>query len=115
MSKTPSATSAPRSALLATLTLMLGGLLAPAAGSAAPPDEPSVAEFNGDKTPGKPGGELHMLVGRTRDTRLMVVYGYARLVAYNEELEIVPDILKDLEVEDGRTFTLHLRKGHRWS
>ena len=45
----------------------------------------------------------------------MVVYGYARLVAYNEKLELVPDILKDVEVEDGRIFTLHLRKGHRWS
>ena len=80
-----------------------------------PPDEPSVVEFNGYKTIGKPGGELHMLVGRTKDTRLMVVYGYARLVAYDEELELVPDILKDVEVEDGRIFTLHLRKGHRWS
>ena len=56
-----------------------------------------------------------MLVGRTKDTRLMVVYGYARLVAYDEELQLVPDILKDVEVEDGRSFTLHLRPGHRWS
>jgi peptide/nickel transport system substrate-binding protein len=115
MSKKPSATSAPHSALLATLALVLGGLLTPSAGNAAPPDEPSVVELNGYKTVGKPGGELHMLVGRTKDTRLMVVYGYARLVAYNENLELVPDILKDIEVEDGRIFTLHLRKGHRWS
>ena len=50
-----------------------------------------------------------------RDTRLIVVYGYARLVGYDQELELVPDILKDVEVEDGRIFTLHLRKGHRWS
>ena len=41
----------------------------------------------------------------------MVVYGYARLVAYDEALELVPDILKDVEVEDGRVFTLHLRPG----
>jgi peptide/nickel transport system substrate-binding protein len=27
----------------------------------------------------------------------------------------VPDILKDVEVEDGRIFTLHLRRGHKWS
>ena len=45
----------------------------------------------------------------------MVVYGYARLVGYNEKLELVPDILKAVDVEDGRIFTLHLRKGHRWS
>jgi peptide/nickel transport system substrate-binding protein len=115
MSKMPSATSAPHSALLATLTLVLGGLLTPAAGNAAPPDEPSVVQFDGYKKPGKPGGELHMLVGRTKDTRLMVVYGYARLVAYDQEFKLVPDILKDIEVEDGRIFTLHLRKGHRWS
>ena len=67
------------------------------------------------KTIGKPGGKLHMLVGRAKDTRLMVVYGYARLVGYDQKLELVPDILKDVEVEDGRIFTLHLRKGHRWS
>jgi peptide/nickel transport system substrate-binding protein len=46
---------------------------------------------------------------------MMVVYGYARLVGYNEQYELVPDILKNLDVEDGRRFTLHLRKGHRWS
>ena len=85
--------------------------------TAGPPDEPSVVEFDeaSGKTVGKPGGELHMLVGRAKDTRLMVVYGYARLVGYDQKLELVPDILKDVEVEDGRIFTLHLRKGHRWS
>jgi peptide/nickel transport system substrate-binding protein len=113
MSKMP---SVPLSALLASLVPTLAvGLLASAPAGAGPPAEPSVAEFNGYKTVGKPGGELNMLVGRTKDTRLMVVYGYARLVAYNEELELVPDILKDVEVEDGRIFTLHLREGHRWS
>jgi peptide/nickel transport system substrate-binding protein len=82
-----------------------------------PPDEPSVVSFDGDsgKTVGKPGGELHMLVGRAKDTRLMVVYGYARLVGYDQKLELVPDILKAVDIEDGRSFTLHLRKGHRWS
>jgi peptide/nickel transport system substrate-binding protein len=106
----------PRNPLDATyaLTLCLG-LLWATPGSAAPPDEPSVVEMNGYKSPGKPGGELNMLVGRAKDTRLMVVYGYARLVAYDEELQLVPDILKDVEVEDGRSFTLHLRAGHRWS
>jgi peptide/nickel transport system substrate-binding protein len=91
------------------------GLLGAAPASAGPPDEPSVVEMNGYKTAGKPGGTLEMLVGRTKDTRLMVVYGYARLVAYNEALELVPDILKDIDVEDGRAFTMHLRPGHRWS
>ena len=37
------------------------------------------------------------------------------LVDYTPDLEIVPDILERLEVEDGRIFTLHLRPGHKWS
>ncbi len=64
---------------------------------------------------GKPGGTLHSLIGRSRDTRLLVVYGYARLVGYDRDLNIVPDILESLEVQEGRIFTLKLRNGHRWS
>ena len=64
---------------------------------------------------GKHGGELHSLVGRSRDTRLLVVYGYARLVGYDRNLELVPDILESFNVQEGRIFTLKLRKGHRWS
>jgi peptide/nickel transport system substrate-binding protein len=66
-------------------------------------------------TIGWPGGELRMLMASPRDTRMMVVYGYARLVAYTPDLELVPDILERIEVEEGRIFTLHLRPGHRWS
>jgi peptide/nickel transport system substrate-binding protein len=93
------------------------GLLADAAPAAAgPPAEPWVVDFDATgKTIGKPGGELHTLVGRAKDTRLMVVYGYARLVGYDQQLQLVPDILKEVEVEDGRRFTLHLRRGHLWS
>ena len=65
--------------------------------------------------PGKHGGALHSLVGRSRDTRLLVVYGYARLVDYDRNLELAPDILESFEVQEGRIFTLRLRKGHRWS
>ena len=61
------------------------------------------------------GSDWNMLVNRSKDTRLLVVFGYARLVGYNEALEIEPDILEDIEVEDGRIFTFHLREGHRWS
>ena len=66
-------------------------------------------------TPGRHGGTLHSLVGRSRDTRLLVVYGYARLVGYDRDLSFVPDILESYEVHEGRSFTLKLRKGHRWS
>lgn len=64
---------------------------------------------------GKQGGTLRTLVSRSKDTRQMVVYGYARLVGYDHDYNLVPDILRDVEVEDGRKFTLHLRRGHRWS
>jgi peptide/nickel transport system substrate-binding protein len=108
----------PLPSTILTAGLLLAGSLfaAVSPASAGPPEEPSVADFEtSGKAIGKPGGELHTLVGRAKDTRLMVVYGYARLVGYNEKLELVPDILKDVEVEDGRIFTLHLRKGHLWS
>ena len=67
------------------------------------------------ETPGKYGGSLNTLVGRSRDTRLLVVYGYARLVGYDRSLNIVPDIVESYEVKEGRVFTFKLRKGHRWS
>jgi peptide/nickel transport system substrate-binding protein len=65
--------------------------------------------------PGRHGGDLRLLMGRTKDVRMMVVYGYARLVAYDTEFNLVPDILEDIEIVEDREFVLHLRKGHRWS
>ena len=76
------------------------------------PEEPAVAEL---ETIGTPGGELRMLMGGPKDTRMMVVYGYARLVGYTPSLKFAPDILKSIDIEDNRIFTLHLRKGHKWS
>lgn len=69
----------------------------------------------GGRAPGRHGGDWHMLIARSKDTRLLAVFGYARLVGYDARLEIVPDILASLRVEDGRIFTLQLRRGHRWS
>jgi peptide/nickel transport system substrate-binding protein len=76
------------------------------------PSEPAVADL---EAIGRPGGELRMLMAGPKDTRMMVVYGYARLVGYTPSLALAPDILKSIDVEDGRVFTLHLRKGHKWS
>jgi peptide/nickel transport system substrate-binding protein len=76
------------------------------------PQQPLVVSV---EQPGRHGGTLHTLVGRSRDTRLLVVYGYARLVGYDRELNLVPDILERFDVQEGRIFTLTLRKGHRWS
>lgn len=79
------------------------------------PAEPSIVELHGDKTVGRHGGEVRSLIGRARDVRLLVVYGYARLIGYNEDLELVPDIAREIDVENDRVFTIHLRKGHKWS
>ncbi|MGE0254726.1 MAG: ABC transporter substrate-binding protein [Alphaproteobacteria bacterium] len=67
------------------------------------------------KVTGEYGGDLRIAMSRARDTRMMAVYGYARLVGWNRDYELEPDILERVEVEDGRVFTLHLRPGHRWS
>ena len=65
--------------------------------------------------PGHHGGGLRMLMSRAKDARQLYVYSYARLVKYNLELDLVPDIVADFEVEAGRVFTFHLREGHKWS
>ena len=64
---------------------------------------------------GRYGGSLRLLSRAGRDARDMVLLGYARLVVWNEGFELVPDILRSVEVVDGRIFTLTLRAGHRWS
>ncbi len=61
------------------------------------------------------GGELRMLIGTPKDLKLAFVYGYARLVRFDSRYQIVPDIVERVEVSEGRSFTFHLRKGHRWS
>ena len=72
-----------------------------------------------DWLPGRHGGSLKMLDRGGRDARALVVFGYARLVGWERDAEgvarLVPDILEAVEVEEGRRFTLKLRKGHRWS
>lgn len=80
------------------------------------PAEPSVVRLDGPgQAPGQYGGEIRMLASQPKDTRMMVVYGYARLVGYTRDWTLVPDLLAKLDVQDNRVFTLHLRKGHRWS
>ncbi|MDA0224819.1 MAG: ABC transporter substrate-binding protein [Proteobacteria bacterium] len=79
------------------------------------PAVPRVITFEGPQQTGKHGGTINTLIGRARDVRYLVVYGYARLVGYSPRLELVPDILEAMEVREEREFTLRLRKGHRWS
>ena len=71
------------------------------------PEHPSVVSYDGtDKKPGRYGGTLRMLGGSAKDTRIMVIYGYARLVGYYAKFEIVPDIAESVDIEEGQG--LHL-------
>ena len=79
------------------------------------PAPPLVVEF---KEPwaviGRSGGELRTLT-RARDPQMLVALGYTRLVGYDAHFQLVPDLLESVTVEDGRSFTLRLRPGHKWS
>lgn len=79
------------------------------------PETPRVIEMSGDNSNGEYGGELRMLMGKAKDIRQMTIYGYARLVGYDSQQQLQPDILESFDVQDGRIFTFVLRKGHKWS
>lgn len=79
------------------------------------PENPLVLNLAAGAQLGQYGGSLNMLIGRSRDVRMLVVYGYARLVGYDQNFNIVPDILESIDVKDERIFTMKLRRGHRWS
>ena len=122
-------------AALSAFALVVGFLIAGGAGAEEPPmlagdvaagklpqlaerlpRTPRVVEIKRPNwTLGRYGGEMRMLMGKDRDIRMMVVYGYSRLVGYDEQLRIVPDILERMDNEGSRVFTLHLRPGHKWS
>lgn len=80
------------------------------------PQPPAVVGLDGaGQAPGRHGGTLRLLMSQPKDTRMLMVYGYARLVGYDPDWNLVPDILERIDVEADRVFTLHLRRGHRWS
>ncbi len=79
------------------------------------PENPLVVKLAAGAEPGQHGGSLNMLIGRSRDVRMLVVYGYARLVGYDRDFKLVPDILESVEAKDDRVFTMKLRRNHRWS
>ncbi len=87
----------------------------PPVGKRLPAKPRVIRAFAGDDGPGHPGGQLNMLVAGTRDTRLMTVYSYTRLIVHDAEFKLHPDILESYQVKDGREFTFELRAGHRWS
>ncbi|MEX3008912.1 ABC transporter substrate-binding protein [Hoeflea sp. TYP-13] len=80
------------------------------------PEQPLVVDFEMDgKSIGRYCCALRMLMGKSKDIRMMTVYGYARLVGFDYDFNLKPDILESFDVEEGRIFTLRLRKGHKWS
>jgi peptide/nickel transport system substrate-binding protein len=81
------------------------------------PAEPLVVDLVATRrTPGLHGGTLRMFVTRSKDVRYMAAYGYSRLAGYGPDYKLTPDLLRDYTVsKDGKSITLHLRRGHKWS
>jgi peptide/nickel transport system substrate-binding protein len=80
------------------------------------PEQPwVVTKFAGDDGPGKQGGQMNILAGTARDTRLMTIYCYTRLIIYDDKFKLEPDILESYENKEDREFTFKLRAGHKWS
>ena len=108
----PAAQAAEEPPMLA--PLVASGALPPLA--ARLPAEPFVDPLDRPwQSPGRYGGRLDLLMAKARDLRQIVVYGYARLMGFTPELELQPDLLAGVEVEEERIFTLRLRPGHKWS
>jgi peptide/nickel transport system substrate-binding protein len=97
--------------LMLTSLVALGG---PA--RSGPPANPYVVDQKAEgRTPGKRGGTLRMLVSKEKDIRFMSAWGYARLMGRTPGLALKADIAESVTVEEGRRFTIRLRKGHLWS
>lgn len=79
------------------------------------PEQAKIVRYSGDFKIGKQGGEMRLLMGKQKDIRQVIVYGYARLIGYTSEQTLETDLLKSLDVKENRIFTLHIRKGHKWS
>lgn len=71
------------------------------------------AEAGGQE--GAYGGEIVTLAPRARDIRYVSTFSYSRLVGYDRNLKLKPDILEKVDNEGDRVFTFTLRAGHRWS
>ncbi|HMF67477.1 MAG TPA: ABC transporter substrate-binding protein [Phyllobacterium sp.] len=67
------------------------------------------------RTPGQYGGTVRTIIGSAKDIRFMTIYGYARLIGYDEHLVFQPDILETFRSDNDTVFTFTLREGHKWS
>jgi len=57
-----------------------------------------VTYFAGGDGPGRQGGQINMLVASARDTRLMTIYSYTRLIIHDDKFKLKSDILESYEV-----------------
>ncbi|NIX76836.1 ABC transporter substrate-binding protein [Microvirga terricola] len=64
---------------------------------------------------GRYGGDIVTLVPRARDIRYISAYAYTRLIGYDRNLKLQPDLLEKVDDEGDRVFTFTIREGHRWS
>lgn len=78
------------------------------------PDVPYVTA-DSERSIGRYGGSLRMLMAKSKDIRMMTVYGYSRLIGLDDQLHLKADILKDFDNDSNRVFRFHLRPGHKWS
>src|SRR5580704_13132533 len=59
------------------------------------PEQPRILKrFAGGDGPGQTGAQLNTLVASARDTLLMTVYSYTRLIVYDDRFKLHPDILE---------------------
>ena len=80
------------------------------------PKTPKQIDFDAEhKELGRYGGKLRTLLGKAKDSRIVVVNEYARLIGFNAKLELEPDVLERFDSVQNREFTLKIREGHRWS
>jgi peptide/nickel transport system substrate-binding protein len=79
------------------------------------PESPLIVKFPEGFESGVHGGKMRFLMGKQKDIRQVIIYGYARLIGYTPELRLKADILESFDVFENRIFTLYLRPGHKWS
>jgi len=80
------------------------------------PKRPLVVDYAAEgKDIGKYGGSIKLLMGSAKDIGQITVYTYGRLVGYDHEFNLAPDILESFDVVEGRQFTFKIREGHKWS
>lgn len=80
------------------------------------PLHPLIVDLNAKgRLTGIQGGDIITLVARSRDIRYVSANAYTRLVGYDENFNLHPDLLEKVDNEGDRVFTFHIRPNHKWS